>query len=88
MQEPLKLGDAGTAAHVYSIDDLRARPAFDAVAFHSRLEAEAFGSVLISAATLPSTQSLLQDNSRELPHGTLCVADVQVSGRGAPLHRT
>ena len=78
----MKLRDANEAAHVYSADDLIIKPAFNAAAFHSQLAAKTFGAVLISASIMPSTQSLLQDNSRDLPHGTLCVADVQNSGRG------
>lgn len=82
VQEPLKVGDADRAAAVYCLDDLRSKPTFDAAAFHDQLQTKEFGGVLISAAALPSTQSLLQDNSRQLPHGTLCIADVQKSGRG------
>lgn len=82
VQEPVKVGDANRAVAVYCVDDLRSKPLFDAAAFHDQLQTKEFGGVLISAAALPSTQSLLQDNSRQLPHGTLCIADVQNSGRG------
>jgi hypothetical protein len=40
------------------------------------------GQTLLSAAQLPSTQTLLQTNAQHFPDGTVCVADVQSGGKG------
>eukprot|EP00898_Chlorokybus_atmophyticus_P000679 jgi/Chlat1/1611/Chrsp127S01873 len=40
------------------------------------------GRALLVAARLPSTQTILQENIKSFPPGTVCIADVQESGRG------
>lgn len=66
-----------------SRDEFQKPPTFNAARFHSQLPSQScYGSVILSAVSLPSTQSLLHQNSRQLPNGTTCVADVQASGQG------
>ena len=84
---------AGSSARAESRDDADAS-AFDPVAFFDAARAARLGRVLYTAATLASTQSMLQtnmvpcgsktDNGRgsRFPTGTVVVADRQVSGRG------
>ena len=84
---------AGSSARAESRDDADAS-AFDPVAFFDAARAARLGRVLYTAATLASTQSMLQtnmvpcgsktDNRRgsRFPTGTVVVADRQVSGRG------
>ena len=83
---------AGSSARAESRDDADAS-AFDPVAFFDAARAARLGRVLYTAATLASTQSVLQtnmvhgsktDNRRgsRFPTGTVVVADRQVSGRG------
>lgn len=82
-EAPITFDGGGTAAHVISREDLRDPPVFNAARFHSQMPTDSsYGAVMLSAASLPSTQSLLQQNSRQLPNGTICVADVQASGKG------
>lgn len=55
---------------------------FDPALFFKHLRSRGLGHLLLSAAVLPSTQTLLQQNSRTLPDGTVCVADQQAAGKG------
>ena len=57
-------------------------PPFNPASALARLRTARLGHVLLSAPTLPSTQTLLQTAGPALPDGTVVVADVQVSGRG------
>ncbi|BDA42446.1 Biotin-protein ligase [Coccomyxa sp. Obi] len=50
--------------------------------FFQHLTTRSQGSVLATASALPSTQTLLQDNPGHFPHGTVCVADRQIKGKG------
>lgn len=56
--------------------------AFNAQFFLSRLTTATLGCTLLTAAELPSTQTLLHDNAGKIPNGTVCVADRQVMGKG------
>ena len=53
--------------------------------FMRSVSTAALGHVLLSAATLPSTQTLLQGNNALIPSGAVCVADRQQAGKGAAL---
>ena len=56
--------------------------AFNAEAFLARLSTKSLGCTLLTAAELPSTQTLLHDNAGAVPNGAVCVADRQVMGKG------
>lgn len=56
--------------------------AFNGSLFLQQLKARSFGRVLLLSSQLPSTHSLLSENFKCFPVGTLCVADVQNKGRG------
>lgn len=58
---------------------------FKPAIFFQHLTTRSQGSVLGTASALPSTQTLLQDNPGHFPHGTVCVADRQIKGKGAHL---
>lgn len=38
--------------------------------------------MLLAAEEVPSTQTIVQDNTAVLPNGTLCTATRQVAGKG------
>ncbi|KAK9816792.1 hypothetical protein WJX72_005169 [[Myrmecia] bisecta] len=84
-KEPLVLNKASadqqTASLVYT-GDHKDKPNFDSQLYFSRLQTQKLGCVLLSAAQLPSTQTLLQENAVRIPDGAVCVADKQVSGKG------
>ena len=61
---------------------MQPQPQFDAAAFMRHLGTAQLGQTLLSAVQLPSTQTLLQDVARQIPDGTVCVADVQSGGKG------
>ncbi|XP_002285834.1 biotin--protein ligase 1, chloroplastic isoform X4 [Vitis vinifera] len=50
--------------------------------FMSSLSTNTFGRFLIWSPQLPSTHDVVSQNFCELPIGTVCVADVQLKGRG------
>ena len=52
-----------------------ATTSFQPANFYQDLQSRLLGSVLLTAAQLPSTQTLLQDNPGLLPDGIVCVAD-------------
>ncbi len=56
--------------------------AFDDRLYFGHLGVPTVGRVLLHAEQLPSTQTLLQSNSRLLTDGLVCVADVQRAGKG------
>ena len=60
--------------------------AFDHAAYFDALKTRVYGRTLMTAGTLPSTQTLVQDNASahpgSLPRGVACVADSQSGGRG------
>ena len=60
--------------------------AFDHAAYFDALKTRVYGRTLMTAGTLPSTQTLVQDNASahpgSLPRGVACVADTQSGGRG------
>ena len=58
--------------------------AFDAHLYFGHLGVATVGRVLLHAEQLPSTQTLLQSNSRLLTDGLVCIADVQRAGKGLP----
>lgn len=64
----------------------QASTSFQPQTFFKHLNTKSYGSVLLVTSALPSTQTLLQDNPGFFPHGTVCVADRQVKGRGASNH--
>ena len=61
---------------------MHTQPQFDAADFMQQLATAQLGQTLLSAAQLPSTQTLLQSNAQRFPDGTVCVADVQSGGKG------
>ena len=80
-------GDEATyAVPVRTPEELAgAPPAFDPELYMPRLRTAALGHVLLSASSLPSTQTLLYENGGCVPSGAVCVADRQHAGRGAGL---
>ena len=58
--------------------------AFDDRLYFEHLGVATLGRVLLHAEQLPSTQTLLQSNSRLLTDGLVCIADVQRAGKGLP----
>jgi biotin---protein ligase len=50
--------------------------------FFSTLTTQTLGKVLLTTASLPSTQTLIQENQGAIPTGTVCVADKQCAGKG------
>lgn len=66
----------------FELESMQTRPLFDTAAFAELLDDKRLGRTLLSAAQLPSTQTLLQTNARLFPDGTVCVADVQSGGKG------
>ena len=67
---------------VRSVADLAEQPRFNAELYLQRLASARLGQVVLSAASLPSTQTLLRLNSAAVPDDTLCVADQQKAGKG------
>ena len=57
-------------------------PRFNADLYLQRLASARLGHVIVSAASLPSTQTLLHLNGAAVPSDTLCVADQQKAGKG------
>ena len=59
---------------------------FDARAYFACLRTRRDGKQLLTAKELPSTQNLIQENAAAVPPavppGVVCVADLQVNGRG------
>ena len=79
-------GSSRILAHVAPLcsrEALNEQPAFDEKLYMQRLRSTCLGHVLLSAALLPSTQTLLHENSAVLPCNLVCVADRQASGKGA-----
>lgn len=72
----------------FALEQLQFAPRFDAAACQQQLSTAELGSTLLSAAALPSTQTLLQNNARLFPNGTVCIADTQHQGKGALCRRT
>ena len=67
---------------VRSVADLAGQPRFNAESYLQRLASAKLGHVVLSAAALPSTQTLLHLNGAAVPDDTVCVADQQKAGRG------
>ncbi|KAK9835207.1 hypothetical protein WJX81_005751 [Elliptochloris bilobata] len=65
----------------------KAGPGLDADAYFGALQTRALGGVLLAAAELPSTQTLLQDNAALVPDGAVAVANRQVAGKGRGQNR-
>ena len=57
-------------------------PIFDPHTFFEHLATRKLGCVSLTAASLPSTQKLLQQNAGRVPDGVVCVADRQEAGKG------
>ena len=79
-------GSGGSLAHatpLRSREALSELPAFDEGRYMKHLQSNSLGHVLLSAASLPSTQTLLHENGAALPTDLLCVADRQAAGKGA-----
>lgn len=55
---------------------------FRADVFFNQLQAREIGSVILTSATVPSTQMLLHKNFTTFPSGTVFVADEQTTGKG------
>ncbi len=73
---------APTSVHLHFSPEHGSQAAFNAQAFLARLSTKSLGCTLLTAAELPSTQTLLHDNAGAVPNGTVCVADRQVMGKG------
>ena len=73
---------APTSVQLHFSSGDQSQAAFNAQAFLARLTTENLGCTLLTAAELPSTQTLLHDNSSAIPNGTVCVADRQIMGKG------
>ncbi|KAK9803441.1 hypothetical protein WJX73_001014 [Symbiochloris irregularis] len=58
------------------------RASFNSDVYFEHLHSRGLGRLLLSAAVLPSTQTLLHQNSKKLPDGIVCVADQQAAGKG------
>lgn len=82
MQSPIALDGGAIAVAHFAPEQLQSPPRFNAAACQQHLSAARFGRTLLSAAALPSTQTLLQNNARLFPDGTACVADTQYKGKG------
>jgi len=67
---------------VRSVAELSALPRFNADLYLKQLASARLGHVILSAASLPSTQTLLHLNGAAVPSDTLCVADQQKAGKG------
>lgn len=78
----LEEGDARIA--FASPADLEPRPRFSGEVFVSALSTKVLGKTLLSTSLIPSTQTLLRQHFAKFPDGTICVADVQTSGKGIP----
>ena len=74
-----------TCVQVHFSPESQSQSAFNAESFLARLTTEKLGCTLLTAAELPSTQTLLHDNAGRIPNGTVCVADRQVMGKGGYL---
>ena len=55
---------------------------FDASIYFGALRTQFLGQVLLAAEEVPSTQTIVQENTAVLPNGTLCTATRQVAGKG------
>lgn len=55
---------------------------FDVDAYFAELSALQCGNLVLFSSRLPSTHTILSQNFRALPLGTVCVADVQYQGKG------
>ena len=73
---------APTCVNLHFSPETQVQAAFKAQAFLARLTTEGLGCTLLTAAELPSTQTLLHDNAGMIPDGTVCVAGRQVMGKG------
>lgn len=81
-QEDVSLASGAIAAPCFELSSMHTQPQFDAADFMQQLGTAQLGQTLLSAAQLPSTQTLLQTNAQHFPDGTVCVADVQSGGKG------
>ena len=61
---------------------------FSAAEFFTGLSTQSIGQVLLSATEITSTQTLVYQEFAKYADGTLCVADVQTSGKGSHLCMT
>lgn len=79
----LKLPDNGEVSILLhpEIEKTEEEP-FQMDLFMSSLSTNTFGRFLIWSPQLPSTHDVVSHNFCELPIGTVCVADVQLKGRG------
>lgn len=57
-------------------------PEFDARKYLGRLQSTRLGRIVAYSRRLPSTHTLLSQNFKSFPVGTVCVADQQYQGRG------
>lgn len=71
-----------TRVQLHFSPESQSQSAFNAESFLARLTTEKLGCTLLTAAELPSTQTLLHDNAGRIPNGTVCVADRQIMGKG------
>ena len=81
-QGNVALDSDATVVPSFELSSMHSQPQFDAAAVMQQLNTVQLGRTLLSAARLPSTQTLLQRNAQHLPDGTVCVADVQSGGKG------
>ena len=58
-------------------------PKFDIDMYIQSLATKQLGCTILAAASLPSTQTLLQQNAGQVPDGTICIVDRQEAGKGA-----
>lgn len=81
-QEDVYLASDAISVPCLELSSMHTQPQFDATAYMQQLGTDRLGQTLLTAARLPSTQTLLQSNAQRFPDGTVCVADVQSSGKG------
>ncbi|KAG9441746.1 hypothetical protein H6P81_017600 [Aristolochia fimbriata] len=81
--DALKLGDERLSVSLYSETVARENSLpFQIELYLSELHADRFGRLIFWSPKMSSTQDLVSQNFCELPLGAVCVADVQVKGRG------
>ena len=81
-QEAVLCASDARAVPCFELSRMHTQPQFNAAAFMRQLGTAQLGQTLLTAAHLPSTQTLLQSNAQRFPDGTVCVADVQSGGKG------